>query len=572
MRTAPAKAWLAVCVPLAGAAFLVGAAFGGFDALTWMHLFEHDLPVVVLGWLILLAAPKVAARLPNSLPSWETTGRAPLAAAIILAAVVSYAGVQLVFERHPLSGDELMAVFDTAIFRSGALAAEVPSEWRPFAPALQPIFRVSPVDNAWWVSAYLPVNAMLRSVFARLGDAALAGPFWAALSVGLVYAVGRRLRPERPALALTAAVLLATSSQLLITAMTPYAMSAHLALNLLWLWLVLRGRLLGHAGAIGVAFAATGLHQLIFHPMFAAPFVLRLWLTRRWVAAAAHSLAYAGIGLFWATYWGWALPGPPADPGASAGGLVERALAFIVAFEPLDVAYTAANWLRLTVWQNPATVPLLAVSLLATWRRDSATLALWTGLIGGAVAVALLLPYQGHGWGFRYLHGLLGGACLLAAQGWLRLVDAAAESERRPAWTALGVVSAASLLILLPLRAWQANRYVHPSASASQAISRADADVVLVDGTGVWFASDLVRNDPFLRNRPKVLLLEALDADQVLTLCAQGRVSVFDRAAAERFGMKTTEAPPSAKEVELRAALRRASCAGAPFPARESAP
>jgi hypothetical protein len=38
--------------------------------------------------------------------------------------------------------------------------------------------------------------------------------------------------------------------------MTPYAMSAHLALNLVWLWLFLRNTAASHAGAIAVGFLA----------------------------------------------------------------------------------------------------------------------------------------------------------------------------------------------------------------------------------------------------------------------------------------------------------------------------
>ena len=80
-------------------------------------------------------------------------------------------------------------------------------------------------------------------------------------------------------------------------------MPAHLAFNLAWLWLFLRGGKAGHAGAIAVGFLATGIHQLIFHPMFVAPFVLQLWLRRRWGLGALYTLAYAAICLFWIEYW-----------------------------------------------------------------------------------------------------------------------------------------------------------------------------------------------------------------------------------------------------------------------------
>lgn len=553
-------AWLAACVILGAVAAFSSGVSGGFDGVTRMYFVEHDLPVVGLGWAILLGAAALGGRLAAHDLRLPVSPRVLTVLASVGTALVAYAGVTLVFERHALSADELMVVFDAAVFRSGRLAAAVAPEWRAFAPAMQPSFLLPAPGNAWWISAYLPVNAMLRTGFDRLGDGALAGPVWAGVSVLLVYAIGRRLRPERPAFALTAAVLLATSSQLLITAMTPYAMSAHLALNLLWLWLFLRGGVPGHGGAMAVALAVTGLHQLVFHPLFAGPFVLGLWLTRRWGPAAAHTLAYVVIGLFWSSYFGWALPTPPADTGGTLGGLAERAVAMATSFELGDVADMAVNLLRFTVWQNPLTVPLLAVSLLATWRLDATTSALWAGLILTVLAMAALLPYQGQGWGYRYLHGLLGSASLLGALGWLRLVDGLSEPARRREWVAFGVVSLGALLVLLPLRAWQTHRYVHPYAAASRFIARVDADIVLVDEEDLWFGSDLVRNDPFLRNRPKVLRLQSLNSEGVAQLCGRGRVFLFDRTTAERFGMRTAEEPTTARTTELRRQMLSRSC------------
>ena len=77
-------------------------------------------------------------------------------------------------------------------------------------------------------------------------------------------------------------ILLASSAQFLIAAMTPYAVTTHLCLNLVWLWLFLRDRWWGHLAAVLVAFVASGLHQVAFHPLFAAPFVFSLLFTRRW--------------------------------------------------------------------------------------------------------------------------------------------------------------------------------------------------------------------------------------------------------------------------------------------------
>jgi hypothetical protein len=72
---------------------------------------------------------------------------------------------------------------------------------------------------------------------------------------------------------------------------------------MLWLWLFLRGGWLGHGGAVLVGLFACGLHQLIFHPLFVAPFILQLFLDRRLRVALFYTVSYAAICLFWTRYF-----------------------------------------------------------------------------------------------------------------------------------------------------------------------------------------------------------------------------------------------------------------------------
>ena len=46
------------------------------------------------------------------------------------------------------------------------------------------------------------------------------------------------------------------------------------------------------------------------------------------------------------------------------------------------------------------------------------------GIVLTVVAFALVLPSQGIGWGYRYLHGFIGNAVLLAVGGWVHLTEA----------------------------------------------------------------------------------------------------------------------------------------------------
>jgi len=69
---------------------------------------------------------------------------------------------------------------------------------------------------------------------------------------------------------------------------------------------------------------------------------------------------------------------------------------------------------------------------------------------------------------------------------------------------------------------------VSPYRSAVEALTHSDADVVLVDPNGLHFGIDLVRNDPWLRQRPKIMDLALLSPDKLRRLCETKSVMLFD--------------------------------------------
>jgi hypothetical protein len=479
--------------------------------------------------------------------------------------VTVYAGTRLVYQDYGLSMDEFMAQFDSTIVAAGQLLASVAPEWRDLVPALQPIFRLPVSDNASWVSSYLPMNAVLRAGFLWLGSPALTGVALAGVSLAVLYGIARRLWPDRPDAAILSVVLLASSAQFLVTAMTPYAMTAHLALNLAWLWLFLRGTWRGHIAAVAVAFVACGLHQVVFHPLFAAPFLASLVLARKWRLACFYGAAYAAIGLFWVLYWSLLLGAAGAAPEQSADvGLTYflRRIADMVDLQASSLVLMAMNLARFLAWQAPLMLPLALIGALVCRGRSAVLSHLSLGIILTLAAVLVLMPFQGHGWGYRYLHGLLGSFALLAAQGWIWLTDRMPHLRRRLALAMLLSV-VASVLVLLPWRLAQVHAFVRPYAAASAAIAGAGADVVLVDASNVWYGVDLVRNDPFLRGSPKVLNLASLQVSQVADICSRYRVAIFDGADASRLGLRRAPGiPPNAvvRAQGLREVMRRLGC------------
>lgn len=498
--------------------------------------------------------------------------RLPLAVLLLAGAVlvVTLLCTYGVYHGFALSRDEAMARFDATIIGHGRLVAPVPPPWRPFVPALAPTFLQPIGGGAGWVSTYLPGHAALRALVGLVGAADWTSPVLASIAILAVVGIARRLWPERPDAALVAGLLVATAPQVLVTAMTPYAMTAHLALNLVWLWLFLHGTRLGHAGAIGLGVLATGLHQPIFHPLFVLPFVLKLWLERRFRLAGLYTLAYAVIGLAWLSYWrlmlhayGLAQPSGTQSLLASLADLLHHS-------QGTALGLMALNLTRFIAWENPLVVPLAGAALLACRRMDRTVAAAAIGILLTLVAVFLLMPYQGHGWGYRYLHGLIGSVCLIAAQGWVVLVRPGMID--RPL-SVLGAACLFALAVACPGRAYEVARFVAPSAGAVAEIAEAPADFVLVDPGGTPFMRDLVRNDPFLRNHPLVFDLDGLDDAALGALCATGRVAIFDRASAGALRLPfvgTADPARRAQDAAKRRELARLGC-GVPIDTKPGA-
>ena len=531
-------AWLLLVGALAGTLFDKNS-----NQLTEYFMVVQDTPVLFLMGAFFIVGGWLARRRPIGfteigIERLDAFRFAWIAAIVVGCAILAIR--QFAYLDFALSLDEFMAEFDARIIASGKLIAWVAPEWRDFVPALQPVFRLSVPENAFLISSYLPVNAALRAIFVAVGAPGLQGAVLAGVAIVALCGVARRIWPGRPDAAVVAVIVLVSSSQFLITAATPYAMTAHLALNLVWLWLFLRDTPASHVAAAGVGFAACGLHQVVFHPLFAVPFVLFLIWDKRWRLAAFYSVVYAVSVLFWILYWSILLrvAGGPMQQAADVGLVyfISR-ISELLDFSLLGFVLMLFNLFRLLSWQSLLFLPLVVLGLMACRSRDRTLVCLALGAIGTLGLVWVILPYQGHGWGYRYLHGCLGGLALIAAHGWVKLSERDAVT-RANASTMLLAGAAVSILVLLPWRAYQVHAFVQPYAAAVGAIERSKADVVVVDIRDIWFGQDLVRNDPFLSKSPKVLSLRDLDETMLRELCGGRDIAIFDRQDAVGFGLR----------------------------------
>lgn len=549
---------LLVCLILAVIAWAFVAVPNGVGQPLAYHQFvEEDMPVLFmisafLALLRLWSPPAI--RLATDRDRAVVTG---MAVGVFLIAV---AGAHAVTRLYPLSADEFLAIFDAKIMAGGHLIAPVGLEWRPFYKALQPVFMLDVPGGEVWSSIYLPANAALHMAFERIGHPEFAAALMAALCVPVLYAIARRLWPERRDAAIVAVLLLVTSGQFLVTAMTPYAMTAHLLFNLVWLWLFLRNTRLSHAAAIAVGFVACGLHQVVFHPLFVAPFILALLYRRRFRLAAVYMICYAAIGLFWISYWQFLVP--PVSRESAAFGLdyfIERAQ-ILMAWNKTPFVWTIFNTGRFLAWQNPLAIVLCVSALMSIRRWVSPLPELLGGVLLLMVFIVVVMPYQGHGWGYRYLHGMLGSVSLIAAYAWVQLGQRA-DVRARGMIVASGVFALCTLAVHLAQVRAMATSYIE----AQKAIEHTDADYVVVDDRDIWFGQDLVRNDPYLRNRPKVMLLKRLDETLIDRLCA-GKIAIFDRKTADAFGLVKPLNMPlmMGRTPELRDYMAAKGCGGTP--------
>lgn len=491
----------------------------------WYFLHQDALAgIVMVGLLLLAIRLKPHLMVPIAAPR-----TARLLIASLLLSVLLWWGTYTVMFDYPVTRDELMVEFDRAIFAAGTTSLPLPSAWTGYAIALVPAFLLDVPNNALLVSAYMPVNAALRTAFGSMLDPALMNPLLAAVGLVLLHRIARRLFPDCAGAQWVALAGYVLSAQVLVTAMTPYAMTAHLVFDLAWLTLFLRDRWWSHALAMAVGVAAIGLHQVVFHPLFASPFILLLLTERRWRLFAIYVLVYAAALLFWIS-WPQIVVAAGGVPGggSTAGGasfLTDRVLPLLRDRDPRTIALMLHNMLRAITWNAAFIVPFVVLAWPAIRRRDGLALPLAAGVVLTLVAMAVLLPFQGHGWGYRYVHGLLGNGMLLAGYGYRELA-------RRDAARAAGLALVLALGTL-PIVAWllaTSHGFVAPYAALTHMIERQRSDFVIVDTEDPSSAIDQVRNRPDLTNRPLIFSSKDLSQAQIDRLCARGSVTLITRS------------------------------------------
>ena len=536
---------IALCLLALAGAFLIRAlpiSRPGPNQYNVFHvlLLRDDIPALVLMVFAVAALALFlyfAGRKPEGRePDVAAPGRSAWVLLSLSVLILTSVGTFLVCRNYALSMDEYLARLQASIFVSGHLTAPVPSQWQPWGEALAPKTMPVEADSHAWVSNYLPVWSGILALFELAGVPWLAAPLLAAGSLGLLAAIRKNVDASWKWSPWVAAALLATTCQFLITAMTAYAMTSHLFFNLLWLWLFTLPRRSGFWLAAWVGFLAIGLHQPVVHLVFAFPFLFRLLREKAWGWCLYFFTIYAGalvVYSFW-LHLGQA-PGPAA-PGhpAEAPYLIHQAGEVFRPPGIANVLILLESMGMAIAWASPLALILFVFSLIQMERWPAPAYDLFYGIVLTVIVYFFFKTDQGHGWGYRYFHGVLGNFVILAAMGAEFVREQGVRSSlHRILWLNAALV----VLVFLPLRAYQVETFITPFSRASTYLAGLPDRYVLLENGGIWYGSDLVRNDPLFQKGPLVFSGLKLDRKKQELLLHAYPMRIISESDLAGFGL-----------------------------------
>lgn len=471
------------------------------------------------------------------LPIWS--GRGPIWAVATAVVLVSAVGTFLVCLNHPLPMDEFFADFQARIFLQGRLFGTIPETMQPVEEAATPLMTEHRASQHLWISNYLPVYSLLRVPFVATGLSWLCNPLLAGVSILLTAGCARRIWPENKTAPWLAALLLATSTQFLITSMTAYSMPAHLCFNLLWLWCYLRRTWTGLLMATAIGFLAMGLHQVNVHLLFVSGFFLAELVARRWARFSFLSVSYLGFLWLWVRYMA-VRSGSGEAIASGSEGMLQSLLQVLSWPGAGDLQLHAMNFALIWSWQSVALSVFAVVGVLRIRHLAPPLFALLVSAVATFGFYFLFPSDQGHGWGYRYFYVGLIPLIFLAVGGWEILC---AEGFERSGRGLLQASTVLALFVQLPVRAWEVRDFSAPFAKVSDALHQIDADYVIVDTLAVWYGQDLVRNFAEPGVRPVLLFAYRLGPDEIAYLQENGKTVFVSGDRLNQSGLTQREPP-----------------------------
>jgi hypothetical protein len=426
-------------------------------------------------------------------------GQHPVGIALTTAAALAVSAL-VVCHDYPLSMDEYAGVFQSKVFATGTVAAQVPPDLVDWlvVRGFNGSFLIASPETGRVIEAYWPGFALLLAPFQFLTIPWLCNASLSGVSVLLIYWITREISMDRRAAGWAMLFALA-SGAFLADGISYYSMQAHLAANLVFVALLIRPSTNRAFSAGLVGSLALILHNPVPHALFAIPWIMALAFQsdrRRYlVPLFVGYLPGMALGIGWLLF--------RAETGSGGAGLAAiNGVAAGVLVWPNGILLNSrvAALVKMCVWAMPS---LFALALLGCVlrRADSRVRLLVSSAILTFVAYLFVRFDQGHGWGYRYFHSAWGVVPILAG---CAMADRSEINGRLVSFA--GATAILSLLVLIPLQMSQIDQFITQHLAQLAPPKRPGNNIYFIHPLGGNYLADMIQADPLLRNQDLLLV------------------------------------------------------------------
>lgn len=416
----------------------------------------------------------------------------------------------LIYQGKPLSTDEYLFWFQAHSFAQGHLFAAYPPEWLPHIFGADSLF-LSDWKRGHLLSPYWPGFSLLLAPFAFIGLPWLCNPIVVGLSIYVLWLISRELFVDSRAQGLTLLLALA-SSAFFFNGVTFYSMPAHLLLNAVFVWLILRHgtRNIFLAGLTG-SFALI-LHNPLPHLLFALPWIGWLVATRPRQTLLPLAAGYLPVSLLVGLGWASFRLGAQCSPEcAAASSVVEQTSSSLSAVGAFGTSAFVLPDSNIFVWRAAGAVKLwlssvpglILIAAMAISRcRDER---IW--LLAGSGIVTFVgyffIPFdQGFGWGYRYFHPAWFVLPLLATAFFVQSGELTASSND---YARIARAALLCLILLFPAKGLIMACYTRDHWNQMPPNGMASNEILFKNAVGNW-GYFVAQNPPDMQTTPTVFL------------------------------------------------------------------
>jgi hypothetical protein len=427
---------------------------------------------------------------------------------VLVTVVLTGLGSIFIYHSYPLSMDEYSAVFQSKIFSSGHVVARLPPDMVNWLinPAYNGAFLIGSPETGRAIEGYWPGFSLLLAPFEFVGVPWLCNALLGGAAIYLIYRITLEITGDRRAAA-WAMIFGIASGALFANAISYYSMQAHLTLNLLFAWLLLRPtwhRALA-AGLLG-SFALV-LHNPLPHMLFALPWVVSMVVNKELRRNLAPLVAgYLPMTL--ALGAGWLILTRSIEPTAHGIPLVRAMGSSVFRLPDSNILnMRIAALAKLLVWAVPG------LFVLAAWGSVRCRNHLHVRLLALSAALTFVGYLfvnldQGHGWGYRYFHSAWGVIPILAACA----MTGRSEVDRRLECF-VGATCILSVLVIVPFQMHQIEHFISRHLKLLPAPIRPGSNVFFINPAGGFYLVDMIQTDPLLRGPDLMLASRGIGAD-----------------------------------------------------------